>query len=121
MVNDLTQYVPILQRGVDAFESVMQLYTENLQDGLYFTNALKDARGYRNTLLERIKNPVYLKDTFEGNFFLSISHFLENHWGDYLPDSPKPDAAKRNKMEKARAELETVMNDIITVHNLIVG
>ena len=117
MVNDLAQYTPILQRGVDIFESIMQLYTENLQDGPYFTNALKDARGYRNTLLERIKNPAYLKNTFEGNFFLSLTHFLDNHWGDYLPDSPKPDTAKHSRMEGLRTELEKVKNDIISVHN----
>lgn len=117
MVDNLTQYAPILEKGVRAFESIMQLYTDNVQDGPYFINALKDAKGYRDSLLERLKNPVYLEDTFKGNFFIALGHFLDAHWGDYLPDSPKPDASKRSVMENLRADLESVMNDIIAVHN----
>ena len=117
MVSNFIPYAPILERGVQALEAIMQLYEEDQHVHPYFVSALKDARSYRNSLLERIANPVYLRNTFEGTFFISLTHFLDNHWGDYLPDSPKSDVNKRNAIEKLRGELEEVVNEIIEVHN----
>ena len=74
MVSNLAQYALILERGVTILEAIMQLYEEDQHEHPYFISALNDAADYRNSLRERIANPTYLRNTFEGNFIVSLGH-----------------------------------------------
>lgn len=117
MVDYTEKYKSILQKGVSVFDELIQVYAPDKRTTKNWADiTVSEATAQRNSLLERFANPK-LTSAYTSAPVSSLGHFLDAHWGDYLPDSPKPDASKRSVMENLRADLELVMNDIIAVHN----
>ena len=115
MVDNQAAHVAILQRAVAAYEGLMALYAQDAPGNTYFDHSLSEARTKRNGLQERLDDPAHLVDTFRDNYFLSISHFLDSHRGEYGPDMPGSNAEKALLADNYLQELRTVMDEIIRI------
>ena len=115
MVDQKAEYVAILQRGIAAYEGLIELYIQDAPSNTYFDHSLSEARTKRNGLQERLADPVHLTDTFRNNYFLSISHFLDSHRDEYGPDMPGSNSAKALLADDYLRELRAVMDDIIRI------
>ena len=121
MVEFSNQYAPVLERGIQAYDEIIKLYTpEKHSENDYAAHVISEAMNGKNSLLERLANKMYLERTFTSNYFLSIMHFLDSHWDDYR-EYPIPDSKKFKRREEIHKELNEVMNEIIRIHNKLKG
>lgn len=117
MVDHSSEYAPILQRAIQAYEGLMVLYMQDAAGNPYFDHCLAEASTHRDGLQERLANPVYLANTFKNTFYQSIDHFLDSHRGEYGPDMPGSDPGKARRASECLAQLSSVIDDIIRVKN----
>jgi hypothetical protein len=115
MVENRENYVTILQRGIAAYEGLIQLYAQDAPSNVYFDRSLSEARTKRNGLQERLDDPAQLIDIFRSNYFLSISHFLDSHRGEYGSDMPSPNAVKKLLADRYLQDLCAVKDEIIRI------
>lgn len=115
MVDNKENHVAILQRGIAAYEGLIKLYAQDAPNNAYFDRSLSEARTKRNGLQERLDDPAHLVDTFRSNYFLSISHFLDSHRGEYGSDMPSPNAEKALLADSYLQDLCAVKDEIIRI------
>ena len=115
MVDYTSQYAPILERAVRIYTDLIELYAPDRAANSSFVDAtINDASAARRGLLERLAKPDSLARTFTSNYFLSITHFLDNHWDDYR-EYPIADPEKFKQREELHKELKAVKNDIMRI------
>ena len=120
-INHSSQYALILERVVKAYNELIVLYTPEQGAGNRFADiAISEAKTKRNGLLERLADPATLEEVFICNYFLSISHFLDDHWDDYH-EYPVANPEKFKKREELHAELESVKQDIMRIQNSLLS
>lgn len=115
MVDHTSEYAPIIQRAIAAYEGLMEMYAQDEAGSPYFKHCLAEASSHRDGLQQRLGNPTYLADAFSGNYVLSIDHFLESHRGEYGYDMPGADPTKAENAGHHLQALKVVMDDIIRV------
>ena len=113
------EYIAIVQRAIQAYDGLIELYKEDAASAPYFTHCLAEARAHRNGLQERLINPKYLADVFTGPFYQSIDHFLESHRGEYGFDMPGSDSKKATSADHYLRELNIIVDDIIRIKKTI--
>lgn len=120
MVNYLEDYKRLLQKGVDVYDQIIQLYTPDKRAERDWADiTLMQARTKRNGFLERLATPP-AKVTAENTspLMLSIGHFIDDHWADYQ-ELPAANPEKRTRVEQLHAELEQIANGIGQIYNAV--
>ena len=121
MVDYSSQYAPILERAVRAYNALIELYTPDRHaENDFADHTISETITKRNGLLERLADPATLEEAFTDNYFLSIMKFLDSHWDDYR-EYPIADAKKFERREALHAELKDIMNEIIFIQNKLEG
>lgn len=120
MVDYTDQYKQLLQRAVNVFEQLIQLYTPDLQAGKAWAVAtVAEAQTKRNGFLERLAKPT-LSSAYTGTFVSSIMRFLDEHWPDPTRWT-QTDPAKAERIEQLHAELKAIMSATAPIHNALRG
>ncbi|RZK28935.1 MAG: hypothetical protein EOO63_10140 [Hymenobacter sp.] len=116
MVDLLTTYLGLLQRGVALCDTLARVYEPDATLD-WASRTLMQLGNMRMGLAGRLASPKLTPEQTSVVIGL-ISRYIDSHWADYQ-ELPRPDAAKRAQVLELHEELTAVMNGVGTIDNAI--
>ncbi|MFD2721271.1 hypothetical protein ACFST9_21325 [Hymenobacter monticola] len=120
MVNYRAAYQALLQRGAQALDELLQLYTPDIRAAKDWADvSTADTRNKRNSLMERLAAPLQVTADDTSTLVMSLGHYLDSHWADYQEDFPVANPQKRARLEVLHAQLAEVTQGIGEIYNAL--
>ena len=116
MVDYLSTYLNLLQRGVTLCDTLAKIYEPDITYD-WASRTLMQIGNMRMGMADRMINPK-LTDTHTSLVTGIIDRYIDGHWADYL-EIPKPDPAKRARVLELHEDLTAVMNEMGAITNAL--
>lgn len=116
MVDSLSVYLALLQRGVTLCDTLAKVYEPDIAED-WADRTLMQIANLRMGLADRLANPK-LTDVHVGIVMTIIDRYIDGHWADYI-NLPKPDSAKRTWVLELHESLTALMNEVADFYNTL--
>jgi hypothetical protein len=114
MVDSLSMYLTLLQRGVALCDTLARVYEPDIAQD-WANRTLMQISGMRMGLADRLAKP---KLTLEHTTIVIglIGRYIDSHWADYM-ELPTANPAKRAQVLALHEDLAAVMNEVGPISN----